>query len=515
MAPITWSPAAAGTAAYNKIYTAKMNLDSSKTSSLKFYFADNCTVSVNGGKVNGTLAQNSSGAAIYVTFPKTDPVKLLSITPPSDISVANGTGTSSFGLPSTVKISVADKSVTDALVTWQFDSGSFKSSETEAQSITYKGTVTKPDTVTDPDKVIDNTPIYLTVYVGAAAQAATPMASPDSGSYTGAQTVSLSSDTNGAEIYYSTDSSTPSTPYTAPIAVSSGTTIKAVATKSGLRNSMVMSYVYTITQPSSGGGSASSCTLTFNTNGGSTIASVSKDSGTTVDLSAYQPTKDGCTFAGWYADAALTEAVTSVKLAVSTTVYAKWTEGSTTTLPFVDVPKDSWYHDAVAYVWENSLFAGTSDTTFSPGTAMNRAMLVTVLWRQAGKPAAKKSAAFKDVASGAYYADAVAWANENKIVTGYSKTAFGPKDTVTREQMAAILYRYAKYKGYDVSVGEDTNILSYADAQEISEYAIPAIQWACGAELIQGSKNKLMPKNGATRAQVAAILMRFCKNVVK
>ena len=116
---------------------------------------------------------------------------------------------------------------------------------------------------------------------------------------------------------------------------------------------------------------------------------------------------------------------------------------------------------------------------------------------------------------GAYCADAVAWAAENGIVLGYGNGNYGPDDSITREQMAAVLYRYAKFKGYDVSVGEETNILSYDDAQTIGEYAIPALQLACGAELIQGSGNKLMPKDGATRAQVAVILTRFCQNVEK
>jgi uncharacterized repeat protein (TIGR02543 family) len=183
--------------------------------------------------------------------------------------------------------------------------------------------------------------------------------------------------------------------------------------------------------------------------------------------------------------------------------------------PFTDVSEDAWYYGSAAYVYTHGIFAGTADTTFSPEQAMTRGMIVTVLWRMAGKPSASGASAFQDVASGAYYAQAVAWAAENGIVLGYGNGNYGPDDSITREQMAVILYRYAKYKGYDVSVGEETNILSFEDFSEVSEYAIPALQWACGAELIQGSGNKLMPRDGAVRAQAAEIFTRLCRNIAK
>ena len=155
---------------------------------------------------------------------------------------------------------------------------------------------------------------------------------------------------------------------------------------------------------------------------------------------------------------------------------------------------------------------GTSKTTFGPNDSTTRGMIVTVLYRLENEPSAA-AASFTDVVSGQYYTDAVAWANANGIVTGYGNGKFGPNDVVTREQLAAILYRYAQCKKYDVSVGEDTNILSYADAQSVSAYAIPAMQWACGAGIVNGANGKLNPQNNATRAEVAAILMRFCENV--
>ena len=182
---------------------------------------------------------------------------------------------------------------------------------------------------------------------------------------------------------------------------------------------------------------------------------------------------------------------------------------------FTDVDLTQWYHEAVDYALLHGLFKGTSATTFEPDAPMTRAMLVTVLHRLEGTPAAGAGSPFADVASGSWYTDAVAWASASGIVKGYDPGLFGTSGPLTREQLAAILYRYAQYKGYDTSVGEDTNILSYEDASEISEYAIPAVQWACGAGVMQGDGARLDPKGSATRAQVAAMLMRFIETVVK
>lgn len=199
----------------------------------------------------------------------------------------------------------------------------------------------------------------------------------------------------------------------------------------------------------------------------------------------------------------------AVKVGVS---YVKATETPSET-KFNDVSANDWFASAVDYVTGKGMMNGTADNTFSPKTNTTRGMVVTVLYRLENQPSTS-AASFTDVASGAYYANAVAWANANGIVSGYGSGKFGPNDKVTREQLAAILYRYAQYKKYDVSVGEDTNILSYDDAQSISSYAIPAIQWACGAGVVTGkSGSKLDPKGNATRAEVAAMLMRFCENV--
>lgn len=181
---------------------------------------------------------------------------------------------------------------------------------------------------------------------------------------------------------------------------------------------------------------------------------------------------------------------------------------------YTDVDITQWYHQSIDYVVANGLMNGTGANTFAPHATTSRGMIVTILWRLEGQPAAG-ACPFADVKAGSYYEQAIAWAAENGIVNGISATVFKPDSTITREQFATILYRYAKdYKGYDVSVGEDTNILSYADAFSISDYAFSALQWACGTGLMNGSGDALMPGDGATRAQAAAILYRFCTKIM-
>lgn len=166
-----------------------------------------------------------------------------------------------------------------------------------------------------------------------------------------------------------------------------------------------------------------------------------------------------------------------------------------------------WAADSAARSVELGLFTGLTETEFAPNNSMTRAMLVQVLYRMQGSPEAGSST-FTDVADSAWYAKAVAWASENGIVNG-SNGRFDPNGLLTREQLAAILWRYAQYEGRDVSVGENTNILSYDDAQDISSYAVPSMQWACGAGLLEGSSGKLMPKSTTTRAQAATVLVRY------
>lgn len=183
-----------------------------------------------------------------------------------------------------------------------------------------------------------------------------------------------------------------------------------------------------------------------------------------------------------------------------------------TGLPFTDVGPGDWFLENVKYVYEKGLMNGTGDTTFSPKKTTNRAMIVTILHRLEGTPAPDAQAPFTDVPAGQYYAEAVAWAAANSIVNGTSETTYAPLNNITREQMAAILYRYAQYKGYDVSGSADLS--AFTDATSISDYAVSALQWAVDAGLINGKGNGILdPKGSATRAEVSAILSRFCENI--
>lgn len=198
------------------------------------------------------------------------------------------------------------------------------------------------------------------------------------------------------------------------------------------------------------------------------------------------------------------------------TVAASFVESAPEPLPFDDVDDGDWFADAVRFVYENGMMNGTGDTTFAPDATTSRSMIVTILYRLEGEPVVDDAMDFSDVAGDAWYTDAVRWAAGEGIVGGYGNGLFGSDDAVTREQLAAILYRYAVYKGYDVSIGEDTNLLSYDDFEDLSEYAIPAMQWACGAGIVNGtSESTLTPQGEAERAQVAAMLMRFCEQYVE
>ena len=180
---------------------------------------------------------------------------------------------------------------------------------------------------------------------------------------------------------------------------------------------------------------------------------------------------------------------------------------------FADVKKDDWHYNCVKYVYENNLMQGT-DNGFEPESKMSRAMLVTVLYRMAKPESVESTHNFKDVAKGQWYSDAVAWAAANGIVSGISATEFAPDSDISREQMALIIYRFAKMQGYNVS--DVADISSFADTDDVSEWAMDAICWANEVELVNGtSETTLSPKATATRAQVAAILMRFCENVAK
>ena len=175
---------------------------------------------------------------------------------------------------------------------------------------------------------------------------------------------------------------------------------------------------------------------------------------------------------------------------------------------FTDLSRTAWYYGGVAYVCHNGLMSGVSSTKFSPNTAATRAQLVTILWRLEGEPAAAGAVSFQDVKDGQYYTQAVLWAAENNVVTGSNQGNFSPNGTMTREQLAVMLYRYAQYRGLDTSVRADLS--GYNDAAKVGSWAADAMAWAVEEGLITGSnQNNLDPTGSATRAQLATILMRF------
>ena len=249
----------------------------------------------------------------------------------------------------------------------------------------------------------------------------------------------------------------------------------------------------------------------------------------TVTVLPTNVTKPGYTFLGWFT--AYTGGVQVRQIGATETgdkiFYARWqktvlppppvTPGTPVTparpaapvgLPFADVSSSDWFYNDVRYVYEKGIMDGTGADRFSPNAPLTRAMIVTILYRMAGSPSVSGSSDFTDVAAGKWFAKAVAWAAANGIVNGYGSGLFGPNDPVTREQLAAILYRYAVYGGM-TAVTLEENLGSFADTAQLSAYAIQAMNWAVGQGLINGSGSNLVPKAQATRAQVAAIIHRY------
>ena len=268
------------------------------------------------------------------------------------------------------------------------------------------------------------------------------------------------------------------------------------------------------------GGGDSTYTVKFETNGGSKVSNKSVRKNTSVAEPA-MPSKNGYTFAGWYSDESLMTPYDFSDIVKSDiTLYAKWTVDDTVepeptekpeepaTTPFNDVKADAWYADAVKFAVNNKLMNGVSDTEFAPGATLTRAMLVTILYRNDGEPETAGDTAFEDVSVGAYYENAVAWAKANGIVDGVTDTEFAPDANITREQIAAIMHRYATYKNYDVSGTADIN--DRDDYAEISDYAVSAMQYMVASGLMNGKTDTtLEPQDKATRAEIATILQRF------
>ena len=261
-----------------------------------------------------------------------------------------------------------------------------------------------------------------------------------------------------------------------------------------------------------GGGGNVRYTVSFETNGGNDIASktVTRNS---VIKEPETPIKDGFDFEGWYTDKGLkTKYDFTEKVTKNFTLYAKWTEKDNGEWknPFTDVKENDWFYDSVKYAYENDLMKGISNTEFAPDSDVTRAMFVTVIYRMENEPQTGKCA-FTDVESGSYYENAVAWTNENGIVSGISEDCFAPNEPITREQMAAIIYRYAAFKGYDITTSSNT---SYTDNDNISDYAKDAVIWAAEKSVMTGNTDgSFAPKANTTRAQTASVFMRMVENL--
>lgn len=268
-----------------------------------------------------------------------------------------------------------------------------------------------------------------------------------------------------------------------------------------------------------GGGGTTYYTLTFETNGGGSMQAIRAARGKTLDLSAYTPMRDGYDFGGWYADKDLTQRITEIKLSGSKTVYADWKkrEPDAVKNPFADVNAGDWFYQDVLFSYEKGLMSGMDAAAFAPYANTTRAQIAVIFYRMEGSPAVEGENSFVDVVRGsgtAWFYDAVTWAQKNGIMGGYSNSSFAPNDPITREQLAAIFYRYAQYKGYDTTQG-GMAIREFGDYESISDYAMSAMAWAVNTGLVKGDSNLLYPKGTATRAEIAAMLHRFVENGMK
>ena len=355
----------------------------------------------------------------------------------------------------------------------------------------------------------------------------TPVAIPNGGIFTSTQMITLTCETSGATIYYTTDGTAPttnSTVYISPFMIFDTTTIKAIAVKEDMADSAVMTASFTKYIGTGGGGGGegtTSYTVKFETNGGSAIADKTVDKGDKITKPA-SPTKEGYTFAGWYSDKELTQEYDFGKdVTGNITLYAKWIENENVPTPspstepgwqnpFSDINSNDWFYSDVEYVYTNNLFKGITETEFEPNVTMTRGMLVTVLWRMQDSPAAENQNPFGDVPDNVYYTDAVKWAAENGLVNGMSNNLFNPEAEITRQDIAVILLRYLDYINADYVITEEYRI--FADEAEIADYAKNAVQVMNKLGIINGKGNNMIdPQGKATRAEVAAMLRRIQK----
>ena len=261
--------------------------------------------------------------------------------------------------------------------------------------------------------------------------------------------------------------------------------------------------------------------ITYDLDGGTALGNPDFYTVESSAITLNEPTKAGYVFTGWSGTDLVGEDNLTVTIPAGSIGDRRYTAhwefdptiiaalNPTPNADFLDVSRVDWFYYDVRYVCENGLMNGTSRNRFSPYGTVTRGMLVTILYRMENEPRCFGSAAFSDVKPGAYYEKAVVWASQNNIVSGYTDGTFRPDAPVTREQLASILYRYTLYRGQDVSAGETTSLTGYGDAQTVSNYALPAMRWACGTGILQGANGKLSPNGLATRAQLAAMLHRY------
>ena len=252
-------------------------------------------------------------------------------------------------------------------------------------------------------------------------------------------------------------------------------------------------------------------TVRFDANGGENVASQTVESGAEIELP--QAVREGYDFLGWELNDETYAAGEKYTVTSSVTFTAQWKEtdgdggngDEEWENPYADVTANQWFYAAVQYVSENKLMNGVAENAFGPDIHTTRGMLVTILHRMEGEPQAGEHS-FTDVAEDEYYADAVAWAAENDIVNGYSDTVFAPEKAMSREEMAVVLYRYAQYKGWDVSAQGDLS--RYTDSESVSAWSAEAMTWAVGAKVMDGMDGRLAPQGDALRSQTATVLMR-------
>ena len=261
--------------------------------------------------------------------------------------------------------------------------------------------------------------------------------------------------------------------------------------------------------------------ITYDLDGGTAFGNPDSYTVESAAITLNEPTKAGYVFTGWSGTDLVGEDNLTVTIPAGSIGDRRYTAhwefdptiiaalNPTPNVDFLDVSRVDWFYYDVRYVCENGLMNGTSRNRFSPYGTATRGMLVTILYRMENEPRCFGSAAFSDVKPGAYYEKAVVWASQNNIVSGYTDGTFRPDAPVTREQLASILYRYTRYRGQDVSAAGTTSLTGYGDAQTVSNYALPAMRWACGTGILQGANGKLNPSGLATRAQLAAMLHRY------